>query len=143
MEEISNLALECTITYEWSGDYGLLAEIMGNGAYLLLTGKEYTKPTKPPKYPEDLDEDSTKDECKRAMAELDEQKIAYTTRKGFHRGVGANIQEALDEQYYKQVCHNKTAYKMLLAKEYIDHLDDNKWCKLTTAVIKTMKANYY
>ena len=40
VEEISNLALECNVTYKWSGNYGLLAEIMGNGAYLLLTRKE-------------------------------------------------------------------------------------------------------
>ena len=31
---------------------------------------------------------------------------------------------------------------MLLAKEYIDYLH-NKWCKLTTAVIKKMKEDYY
>ena len=54
VEEISNLALECNVTYKWAGDYGLLVEIMGNGAYLLLTGKEYTKPTKPPKYQDNL-----------------------------------------------------------------------------------------
>ena len=109
VEEISNLALECNITYKWSGNYGLLAEIMGNGAYLLLTGKEYMEPKEPPKYPTNLNEDSTKDEQDRAIAELDEEKIAYATQKGFHRGVGANIREALDEQYYKQLRHNKTA----------------------------------
>ena len=76
------------------------------------------------------------------MTELDEQKIAYVTWKGFHRGVGANIRDALDKQYYKHLWHNKTAYKMLLAKEYIDHLDD-KWCKLTTTVIKKMKQEFY
>ena len=96
VKEISNLTLECNVTYEWAGNYGLLAEIMGNGAYLLLTGMEYTKPTEPPKYPEDLDKDSTKDECKRALAELDEEKIAYAMQKGFHRGMGANIWDALD-----------------------------------------------
>ena len=100
-----------------------LAEIMENGAYLLLTRKEYTKPTEPPKYPEQLDKDNTKDECKRAIVELDEQKIAYAMCKGFHRGVGANIQEALNEQYYKQLHHKKTAFNMVMAKEYIKHLD--------------------
>ena len=104
---------------------------MGNGAYLLLTGKEYMEPKEPPKYPTDLNKDSTKDERDRAIVELDEEKIAYAARKGFHTGVGANIREALDEQYYKQLWHNKTAYKILLVKEFIDHLDD-KWCKLTT-----------
>ena len=73
VEEISDLALECNITYKWSGDYGLLAEIMGNGAYLLLTGKEYTEPKEPPKYPTNLDKDSTKDEQDRVIAELDEE----------------------------------------------------------------------
>ena len=63
IEGISYLALKCNVTYEWAGDYGLLAEIMGNGAHLLLTGKEYMEPNKPPKYPDGLDEDSTKDEC--------------------------------------------------------------------------------
>ena len=141
-KEISDLALECNVTYKWAGDYGLIAEIMGNGAYLLLMGKEYTEPKEPPKYPTDLDKNSSKDEQDRAIAELDEEKIAYAMRKGFHRGVGANIREALDEQYYKQLWHNKTAYKMLMAKEYINHLD-KKWCKLTTAVIKKMKQDYY
>ena len=56
--------------------------------------------------------------------------------------MGANIREALDKQYYKQLWHKKTAYKMLMAKDYIDHLD-KKWCKLTTAVIKKMKEEYY
>ena len=113
VEEISHLALECNVTYKWAEDYGLLAEIMGNEAYLLLIRKEYTKPTEPPKYPEELDEDSTKDEQDRAIVELDKEKITYATKKGFHKGVGANIREALDKQYYKQLWHNKTAYKML------------------------------
>ena len=60
VEEISDLALECNVTYKWAGDYGLLAEIMGNGPYLLLTGKEYMEPTEPPKYPADLNKDSKK-----------------------------------------------------------------------------------
>ena len=30
VEEISDLALECNVTYKWAGDYRLLAEIMGN-----------------------------------------------------------------------------------------------------------------
>ena len=68
MEEISNLALECNVTYKWSGDYRFLAEIMGNGAYLLLTGKEYMEPTEPPKYPANLNKDSTKDKRDRAIA---------------------------------------------------------------------------
>ena len=54
VEEISNLALECNVTYEWAGNYRLMVEIMGNGAYLLLTGKEYTEPTEPFKYPANL-----------------------------------------------------------------------------------------
>ena len=61
MEEISDLALEYKGTYKWEGNYGLLAESMGNGAYLLLIGKEYMEPTEPPKYPTNLDKDSTKD----------------------------------------------------------------------------------
>ena len=60
---------------------------MGNGVYPLLTGKEYTEPTEPPKYPANLDNDSTKDKRDRAITELDEEKISYTTWKGFHRGV--------------------------------------------------------
>ena len=81
VEEISNLTIECNVTYEWAGDYGLLVEIMGNGAFLLLTGKDYTEPKEPPKYPTDLDEDSTKDKQDRATAELDEEKIAYAMQK--------------------------------------------------------------
>ena len=54
-------------------------------------GKKYTEPTEPPKYPEELDKDSIKDKHKRAIAELDEQKIAYAMCKCFHREVGANI----------------------------------------------------
>ena len=61
----------------------------------------------PPKYPNDLDKDSTKDKRDRAIVELDEEKIAYAMRKGFHRGVGANIREALDKQYYKHFRHKK------------------------------------
>ena len=76
VEEISNLALECNVTYEWAGDYGLLVEIMGNGAYLLLTGKQYMEPTEPSKYPNNLNKDSTKDNKDRAIMELDEEKMA-------------------------------------------------------------------
>ena len=115
---------------------------MGNGTYLLLTGKEYTETTEPPKYQANLNKDSTKDKRDGAITELDKEKIAHMTQKGLHRGVGANITDALNKQYYKQLQHKKTAHKMILAKEYIDHLDD-KWCKLTTAVIKKMKQEFY
>ena len=73
VKENFNLALECSVTYNWTGDYGLLAEIMGNGPYLLLKGQEYMEPMEPPKYPEELNKDSIKDERDRAITELDEE----------------------------------------------------------------------
>ena len=53
LEEASQIALDCNVSYVWAGDYGLLAEIEGATQYLATAGETYVIPTKP----DDIDPD--------------------------------------------------------------------------------------
>ena len=46
--ECKTTALDCTVEYEWLGQYGLLAEIQKAARYVGTTGFQYVAPTQPP-----------------------------------------------------------------------------------------------
>ena len=46
-EESEDIAMKCDVSYTWSDEHGLPAEIMGAVKYLALTTLTYAEPTKP------------------------------------------------------------------------------------------------
>jgi hypothetical protein len=69
-------------------------------------------------------------------------RTSWFIRKGFLRGVVNNLRDALEEQYYSQICHQFTAYRNITPYQILEHLN-NRWCPLNVKVKKELKKAYY
>ena len=141
-EEACELANQFDVPYEWAGDHGLLAEVTGAAEYLRLTGEVYVEPVMVEAFNPAITNATSDYQTKKKMAEYDELREAWYVRKGFIQGIGDNIRDALDENYYKQLREKIIGYKGVTIVEYFEHLDA-KWCKIDTNTIKQMKKEYY
>ena len=105
------------ITYDWSRDagtpgdkYGLLAEKLGVDEYDHLTGiSTYVEETEPATYDGTIDDTTPTHTHKRKEEEWERVRSCWYIRKGFLKGVTANLRDAIDEQYYSQLKHRHTA----------------------------------
>ena len=135
-KEASDLASELEdITYEWTRsptgeEYGLLAEIIGEDEYQHLTNLSWKQETEPGPYDPDIN-DTTPTRTRETWA----------IRKGFLRGVAANMREALDENWYSQLKHLHTAYRNVQPIQILNHLN-TRWCPLNVHAKKIIKAEY-
>ena len=142
LEEACELASAFDVPYEWAGDHGLLAEVLGAEAYLRVTGKDYVEPVPVEPFNPQINQGTTEYQKAKKAAEYEEIREAWYTRKGVQQGIGENIRDALDESYYSQLRVPIIAYKGVKIVDYFNHLN-NKWCKIDTRTIKAMKKEYY
>jgi len=61
--------------------------------------------------------------------EWDLVRTSWFIRKGFLRGVADNLRDALDEQFYSQLCHRLMAYHNITPYQILEHLN-TCWCPL-------------
>ena len=47
IQEAEILALDLGVSYDWAGEYGLLAEVQGAAKYLVTTTEVYVAPVRP------------------------------------------------------------------------------------------------
>ena len=81
------------VTYDWCGEYGLLAEIEGATRYKTLTGLDYTAPVKPPPQDPDIVSAALTDKQARARQELHGVKLVnFAILEGFRLGFSENFQ---------------------------------------------------
>ena len=100
IEEAEGLAMNFAVSYPWSGQHGLLAEIMGAHKYLAETGKHYVPPARPPVYdPAIIREGLTQAQIRVAQAMNDAAKVDYAMLEGFRKGFGENF----SKKYYEQL----------------------------------------
>ena len=135
-KEASDLASEVEdIVYNWARDpatgteYGLLAEIIGEPEYNLLTGITWTQEREPDKYDPTITAATATHTRKRMEEDWEEYRRSWYTRKGFLRGMTMNMRDALDEAYYSQLKHVTTAYRNTTPLQILEHLD-TRWCPL-------------
>ena len=129
-EEASMLACETEdINYPWSknatGEYGLLADIIGGAEYDHLTGiSTYTEPNEPAAYDTTINNTTATHERKQKEEEWERTLTSWYKRKGFLKGVAENMRDALDEQYYAQLKHRLTKYRNIMPQKILDHMND-------------------
>ena len=98
IRECETTALDCTVKYEWSGQYGLLAEIQEPERYFETTGLQYVAPIEPPnRHPEILPA-TTAHRSALLTADNDLLKHDWAIILGFRRAIGLNIRDALDSR---------------------------------------------
>lgn len=147
-KEASDLACELDdITYAWSrsatGDeYGLLAEIIGEDEYYHLTGLTWIQETEPSNYDPAITDATATHTRKRMEQEWQRTRETWAMRKGFLRGVAANMRDALDEKWYSQLKHIHTAYRNVTPLQILEHLN-SRWCPLDVHAKKKLKQDYY
>jgi hypothetical protein len=135
------------ITYPWSknvpDNYGLLADILGINENNKLTNiAMYAIPHEPASYDPNIT-NATPMHTQKRMEE--EWKLVWTLwyiQNGFLKGIVDNFWDALDEQYYSQLCHRLTAYRNITPFQILEHLN-NRWCPLNVKAKKELKAAYY
>ena len=104
IEEAEDLAMNFAVSYPWSGQHGLLAEVMGARKYLAETGKHYVPPARPPVYdPQILGGGLTQAQIRVAQAMNDTAKVDYAVLEGFRQGFGENFRKVFDKKYYEQL----------------------------------------
>jgi len=148
-KEASDLASEVEdIVYNWARDpatgteYGLLAEIIGEPEYNLLTGVTWTQEVEPDKYDPAITAATATHTRKRMEEDWEEYRQSWYIRKGFLRGMTMNMRDALDEAYYSQLKHVTTAYRNTTPLQILEHLD-TRWCPLDIRAKKQLKAEFY
>ena len=147
LQEAREAACEVTSGYEWSGDYGHLAIVVGAVKYLAITTAAgtpltYVVQVTTGAFNPAITQASSDYQIKKKSAEWDELRECYYTLCGVEEGLCANFRAAVDEQYYKQLKKPIVGYRGIKIKDFFDHLD-TKWCKLDTNSISEMKAEYY
>ena len=129
-EEASTLACEVEdMNNPWSrnatGEYGLLADIIGAAEYDHLTGiSTYTEPNEPAAYNTTINNATSTHERKRKEEVWEQTLMSWYIQKGFLKGVVDNMRDALDEQYYAQLKHRLTKYRHITPQQILDHLND-------------------
>ena len=128
--------------FAWSGDYGLLGELMEPAEYTTLTGETFVQVTEPAAFDPSIIATTTEFQMKKKTAIWDQIRESFYIRQGTLQAVSENIRDALDEPYHKQLKKKIIGYKKVTVREYFAHLDA-KWCKLDTGTIKKMKESFY
>jgi hypothetical protein len=104
-------------TYAWSRDpatgdeYRLQAKILGLDEYDHQTGINiYVEENEPMTYNPAITVATPTHMQKHLEEEWERIRTCWYIRKGFLKGVAANLRDALDEQFYAQLKHRHSAY---------------------------------
>ena len=139
-DESRDISIDVEVSYLWSGDYGVLAEVSETIDYFGETGLNYVPPVKP-----DLLVDPTGKTAATVKAEqaaLDVANRNWATLQGYRKAYGELFREAFDEQYYEQLYHDVFKYRRVLPIEYIRHMR-SKWVILDDVELADIKAKYF
>jgi hypothetical protein len=149
-QEAATIASEVEeITYDWSRDattgdeYGLLGDILGVDDYDHQTGIDtYVEETEPDTYDGTINDTTPTHTRKRKEEEWERIRTCWYIRKGFLKGVTANLRDAIDEQFYSQLKHRHTAYRNTTPFQLLEHLNST-WCPLDVQAKKKLKDAYF
>ena len=110
LEEACTLAMSFIVAYDWAGDHGLLAEIVGKVKYLALTTKNYVEPKRPPIVPAGY-ANLTEKNARTATIKNTQDKIDFAVLEGFRSGFGEIYRKAFDPKYYEQLWEEVFHYR--------------------------------
>ncbi len=135
------------IIYNWSRsatgkEYGLLAKIIREDEYNHLTNLTWVQETEPSNYNLAIIDATPTHSWKRMEQEWQHTCETWAIRKGFLRGVPANMCNALDKNWYSQLKHIHTAYRNMTPIQLLKHLN-SRWCPLDVHAKKKLKQDYF
>ena len=139
---MKDAALSCDVTYDWAGEFGLLAEIVGAAKYATdnPTLNPYVAPTQPPNQHANINAGGTAAVIKALEAANDLALRDFAVVKGFRRGVNMNLMDAVDDTYFDQLEEDVYGYKRILPREFVVELQ--RWCFLTDLEIEAIRKHW-
>ena len=123
------------------GRYGLLGAIMDAAEYTEKTGLVYVENVAPPAYPDDVDENTSAHERKRAEAENAQDNDAYNRQVGAYDGLISCLRDAFDEKYLNKLDREYIGFAGRHPNELFEHLRNGP-AKMNTQARKDMKDEY-
>ena len=140
MKEAKRPALNQRVSYDWAGQFGLLAEIIGAARYALDNPAmpAFVAPVQPANTPTYPNNNPTGAQIKAATDANNLEKRDWAVLLGFRRGSGENMRDALDMEFYSGLEHEDYGYLNILPREYLDHLEQ-EYCPLDVIAIDEVK----
>lgn len=142
IKEMQEAGLSCDVTYDWAGEFGLLAEIVGAAKYALDNPgmNPYIVPTQPPNQHPNINAGGTAAALKALEAENDLALRDFAVVKGFRRAVNMNYMDAVDDTYFDQLEEDVYGYKRILPRQFVEELQ--RWCFLTDLEIEAIRKHW-
>ena len=118
LSKIEELTINAKVHYDWVGDYGLLAVVIGTARYQTDTTLVYILPAQPPNHHASINDRLTSAQREKFNAKNNLLKRDWAVVIGFKKAVGENIRDALDSAFYEQLKPKTYAYiKLWPSKE--------------------------
>lgn len=142
VREARERAIKQRVSYDWAGQYGLLAEIIGAARYAAdnPTLPPYVPPVQPPHSPV-LPVGATAAQIRAATDDNNLLKRDWAIVVGFRRGVGENFRDALDKEFYSPLEHQTYFYVNVLPRQYIEHLE-REHCPLDEPAVQELTDHF-
>ena len=125
LKEAKGPALKQRVSYNWAGQYGLFAEIIGAAKYALDNPAmpAHVAPAQPANTL-NFPNNASGAIIKAATDANNLEKCDWAVICGFRRGVDENIQDALDLEFYSALENKDYSYlNVLLPRQYFVHLE--------------------
>ena len=130
IKESAKIACKFKVSYDWSGNYGLQAIILGAAKYAARypTLPAYTQPNQPAASATIAGNASNalvRNETDRHEQQLKDWAVVC----GFNAGMGKLIRDALDNDIVSALDHAETGFIDVWPHQYFNHLE-SEWCPL-------------
>jgi hypothetical protein len=138
-QEAATIASEVEdIIYAWSRD-----DILGVDEYDHQTViGTYVKEMEPDTYDSIINDTTPTHMQKCKEEEWECLRTCWYIRKGFLKGVTANLCDTIDKQFYSQLKHCHTAYRNTTPFQLLKHFNST-WCPLGVQAKKKLKDAYF
>ena len=140
--EMRKQAIKFRVSYDWSGNYGLQAIVVGAARYATdhPTLPAYVRPTEPAANPP-LPGNASGLQIRIADGNHERTHKDWARVCGFVRGMGENVQDAVDQRYWSGLDHVEYGYLNVWPEDYLNHFT-TRFCPLDSQAIDEVKEEY-
>ena len=117
------MVINVKVHYDWAGNYGLLAMVVGAVRHLSDTTNNHVAPAQPPNCHTGIIDRPTQAQREEMKAKNNPLKQDWAVVTGWKKAIGENIRDAIDSAFYKQLKAKTYNYIKLWLRGYINHLD--------------------
>ena len=121
--EYEEISVTADISYKWTGDHGLLAELTPSAQYHKETELAYEESDSPAHTHPDINKNTKEHKHRRLKSDQEEAKINRHIRTGHLKAMAENIHEMVKQKSYEQLKTERIGYKGNHPREYFTHLN--------------------